>query len=82
MTNVSAGHQQHQNDGSNLHLGTEEAIVISDEIKEHISTIEDLDAEDLLASLYYDAGTMSSLNPTAEVRHFRPCQVLFASLAI
>lgn len=50
----------------------EEAQAISEAVKQHIaavenSAIDDEEAEALLASLYYDAGTMSALNPKAEV---------------
>jgi hypothetical protein len=79
MTNLPAADQQQpaqeREDQHNHGTESEEVSVIAEAVKQHIAAIEDgaideEDAEALLASLYYDAGTMSSLNPTAEVCSF------------
>ena len=77
MTNPSAAEQQHAQpqqvqDQQITVQDSEDVSAIAEAVKQHISAIEesaidDQDAEALLASLYYDAGTMTSLNPTAEV---------------
>jgi hypothetical protein len=79
MTTLPTADQQ---TNENAVAEREEAQAISEAVKQHIaavenSAIDDEEAEALLASLYYDAGTMSALNPKAEVRLF-----LFTSLLI
>jgi len=79
MTTLPTADQQ---TNENAVAEREEGQAISEAVKQHItavenSAIDDEEAEALLASLYYDAGTMSALNPKAEVRLF-----LFTSLLV